>query len=94
MPNGARWTLRLLADQMVQLGYIESKCHETVRQTLQKTNFSLGNKIDSSPEKMLSLFARWNQCCVQQRYHPDFPVVCRLMKLPNNLSKKLLSQLP
>lgn len=45
-PNGrARWTLRLLADQMVQLGYIQSVSHETVRKTLKKTNSSLGNKI-------------------------------------------------
>ena len=44
-PNGrARWTLRLLADQMVQLGHVESVSHETVRRTLKKTNSSLGNK--------------------------------------------------
>lgn len=40
----ARWSVRLLADQMVQLGYVESVSHETVRQTLKKTNFSRGNK--------------------------------------------------
>ena len=38
----ARWTLRLLADQMVELGYIEQLSHETVRQTLKKMNCSLG----------------------------------------------------
>ena len=38
-PQGrARWSVRLLADQMVQLGYVESVSHETVRQTLKKTN--------------------------------------------------------
>lgn len=42
-PKGrARWTLRLLADQMVGLGYVESVCHEAVRQTLKKMNLSLG----------------------------------------------------
>jgi len=42
-PKGrARWTLRLLADQMVALGYVESVCHEAVRQTLKKMNLSLG----------------------------------------------------
>jgi transposase len=42
-PEGrARWTLRLLADQMVGLGYVESVCHEAVRQTLKKMNLSLG----------------------------------------------------
>ena len=38
-PEGrVRWTLRLLADRMVQLDYIESVSHETVRQVLKKTN--------------------------------------------------------
>lgn len=44
-PQGkGRWTLRLLADQMVELGHIESTSHETVRQTLKKTNYSRGSK--------------------------------------------------
>ncbi len=44
-PQGqARWTLRLLADKMVELNHVESLCHETVRQTLKKTRFSLGEK--------------------------------------------------
>jgi transposase len=33
----ARWTLRLLADEMVELDVVESVSHETVRQTLKKT---------------------------------------------------------
>jgi transposase len=37
-----RWTLRLLADRMVQLGYVEEVSHETVRQTLKKTKLSRG----------------------------------------------------
>ena len=42
-PEGrAHWTLRLLADRMVALGHAESVSHETVRQTLKKTNLSLG----------------------------------------------------
>jgi transposase len=44
-PEGrARWTLRLLADRMVALGYVESLSHETVRQTLKKTNSNRGLK--------------------------------------------------
>jgi transposase len=36
-PEGqARWTLRLLAGRMVELGYVEAVSHETVRQTLKK----------------------------------------------------------
>ena len=38
----ARWTLRLLGDRMVALGYAKSLSHETVRQTLKKTNSSRG----------------------------------------------------
>lgn len=42
-PDGrARWTLRLLADRMVALEYVEEVSYETVRQTLKKTNSSLG----------------------------------------------------
>ncbi|MGB5595483.1 MAG: hypothetical protein WBM62_15805 [Crocosphaera sp.] len=38
-PSGrGKWTLRLLADKMVELGYVETISHETVRQTLKKTN--------------------------------------------------------
>jgi hypothetical protein len=38
-PEGrARWTLRLLADKAVELGYIETISHEAIRQTLKKTN--------------------------------------------------------
>jgi len=38
-PRGrSRWSLRLLADRMVELGYVESVSHETVRRTLKKTS--------------------------------------------------------
>ena len=37
-PEGhTRWTLRLLADKMVELTYVESVSHETVRKVLKKT---------------------------------------------------------
>jgi len=34
----ARWTLRLLADEMVELEVVDALSHETVRQTLKKTS--------------------------------------------------------
>jgi hypothetical protein len=38
-PEGySRWSLRLLADKMVELGYVESISHEAVRRTLKKTS--------------------------------------------------------
>jgi transposase len=38
-PEGrSRWTLRLLGQHMVELGYVENVSHETIRQALKKTN--------------------------------------------------------
>jgi transposase len=34
----ARWTLKLLADKLVELEVVESVCDETVRRTLKKTS--------------------------------------------------------
>ena len=42
-PEGfAKWSLRLLADKMVELNYIESISYVTVRSVLKKTNLNLG----------------------------------------------------
>jgi hypothetical protein len=42
-PEGnARWTLRLLANRMVELGHVESLSYETVRRTLKKVTSSPG----------------------------------------------------
>lgn len=41
-PEGAsHWALRLLADELVELGVVESISHETVRRTLKKTSLNL-----------------------------------------------------
>jgi transposase len=43
VPAGhGRWTLRLLADKLVELEVVDSISHETVRQALKKTSCSLG----------------------------------------------------
>ncbi len=43
VPSGhSGWTLRLLADKMVSLNYVESISHETVRQILKKTKLNPG----------------------------------------------------
>ena len=43
VPAGANsWTLRLLADTMVELEYVESISHESVRQILKKVQSNLG----------------------------------------------------
>jgi transposase len=42
-PKGfAKWSLRLLADKMVELKYVESISHVTVRSILKKTNLNPG----------------------------------------------------
>ena len=37
-PGHARWSLRLLADRMVELEYVDAVSYETVRRVLKKTN--------------------------------------------------------
>jgi len=41
-PEGhTRWTLRMLSEKMVELAYVDSLCHETVRQILKKRSQTL-----------------------------------------------------
>lgn len=43
VPSGhSGWSLRLLADKMIELNYVESISHESVRRILKKTKLSLG----------------------------------------------------
>lgn len=44
-PEGhSQWSLRLLADKMVELKYVETISHETIRQVLKKTNLNHGKR--------------------------------------------------
>jgi hypothetical protein len=64
-PSGrVPWTIRLLADQMVELGYVEQIGRETVRQVLKKTSSSPGgaSNIAFLPKPMPPLSARWKRC--------------------------------
>jgi len=49
-PEGfARWSLRLLADKVVELNYIDSISHETIRRILKKRNQTLATRrMDNS----------------------------------------------
>lgn len=38
----SKWSLRLLADKMVELEFVDEISHESIRQILKKTNLSLG----------------------------------------------------
>lgn len=42
-PGYGRWTIRLLSDRFVELGYCVDVSRETIRKTLKKMNLSLGN---------------------------------------------------
>jgi hypothetical protein len=45
-PDGyARWSLRLLADRVVELEYLESVSHETIRRVLKKRNKTLEKAV-------------------------------------------------
>jgi transposase len=51
-PDGrARWTLRLLADQMVSLGHLESISHVALYKRLKKTSLNLGGSKHGASEK-------------------------------------------
>lgn len=61
-PEGqARWSLRLLADKMVELDYVDKISHETVRQVLKKTKLNPGKRKNGVflQKQMLNLFVLW-----------------------------------
>jgi transposase len=61
-PEGqARWTLRMLADKMVELALIDSISPETMRRTLKKMNVNLGKRKNGvfRQRKMPLLSAKW-----------------------------------
>lgn len=51
-PDGQEtWTLRLLADRMVEMQVVEEISHETIRRVLKKTLSSHGNKPAGASQK-------------------------------------------
>jgi predicted hydrolase (HD superfamily) len=61
-PEGhERWTLRMLADKMVELDIVEAVSHETIRRTLKKMNLNLGKRKNGvfHRNKMPLLSAAW-----------------------------------
>ena len=50
-PGYVRWSLRLLADKVVELQYVDSVSYETVRRVLKKTNLSPGSSTDGSSRR-------------------------------------------
>lgn len=60
-PEGcARWTLRLLAEEMVRLEYVDTISHVTVGEHLKKTNCSLGKwNPGASVDPRRATWPRW-----------------------------------
>jgi predicted hydrolase (HD superfamily) len=56
-----RWTLRMLADKMVELDMIDSVSHETIRRTLKKMTLNLGKRKNGvfRQSKLPLLSAKW-----------------------------------
>lgn len=51
-PDGrSQWSLRLLAEKVVELGYADSLSHEAVRKCLKKANLSRGKKSNGVSDK-------------------------------------------
>ena len=64
-PEGrAGWTLRLLADRLVELEVVDEISRETVRRTLKKTNSSHGKASAGAylPKRTRSSSAPWKTC--------------------------------
>jgi transposase len=63
-PEGQeRWTLRMLADKMVELDVITSVSHETIRRTLKKVNLNHGKRKNGAfPQRgMRPLSVKWKK---------------------------------
>src|ERR671937_1167498 len=63
-PEGhERWTLRMLADKMVELDIVDAVSHETIRRTLKKMNLNLGKRKTGvfHQNKMLPLSVKWKK---------------------------------
>jgi predicted hydrolase (HD superfamily) len=61
-PEGhERWTLRMLADKMVELDIVDGVSHETIRRTLKKMHVNRGKRKNGvfRRNKMLLLSATW-----------------------------------
>ena len=60
----ARWTLRMLADKVVECEITETVSHETIRETLKKTNLNLGRKKNGAyhQKQTQNLFVKSKTC--------------------------------
>ena len=63
-PEGQeRWTLRMLADKMVELDIVDAVSHETIRRTLKKVHLNPGKSKNGAfhQSKMRPLSVKWKK---------------------------------
>jgi len=80
-PEGsARWTLRLLADRMIELEYVDSLSHESVRQVLKKNELKPWQKKEwcIPPDEDANFVCAMEDVLeiYKKPYDPEHPVVC------------------
>ena len=93
----AQWSLRLLADRAVELGYIDSVSHETVRRVLKKNEIKPWRRVGwmIPPQANSQFVAAMEQVLDVYRrpYDPAFPVVC-MDETPRQLIGETRTPLP
>jgi len=78
-PDGAaRWTLRLLAERMIELGYVDYISHVTVRALLKKRTQALAGEVLVYRQTVRTYVAKMEDVLdvYQRPYDPKRPVVC------------------
>lgn len=79
MPDGHNhWTLRLLADKVVELNYANSCSYETIRQ-LKKTRLNPGKSRNGASQRSVPTLWRAMEDVLdlyEEPYDPMRPVVC------------------
>ncbi|MCA1553019.1 MAG: IS630 family transposase [Chloroflexi bacterium] len=91
-PEGhAHWTLRLLANRLVELQHVETVSHETIRQTLKKNELKPWRKEQwCIPPKANAAFVCQMETILdiyKRQYQARLPVVCL-----DELNKQLVSE--
>ncbi|WP_259084276.1 IS630 family transposase [Salinibacter ruber] len=97
-PEGrSQWSLRLLADEMVELGVVEDLSHETVRQTLKKNRLKphRSRQWVIPPEQSANFVAKMTGVLsvYKRPYDPERPVVC-MDEMPRQLIREVRTPLP
>jgi hypothetical protein len=95
-PEGfARWSLRLLADKVVELNYIDSISHETVRRILKKRDQALATRWVIPPEQNGSFVANMEMVLdvYKRPFDPLHPIIC-MDESPKQLISETRNPIP